>query len=215
LPEQVHGRLVATLMLLVVRMQGCQDCRSPSLRSEIEWEGRLMGAFMYRKTCTHLLFFSTWQICKSRNLTAWAAVSSHKGSILELDPPIYPMKYLLIQFVLDSHSCHSECANSQGAFIPWEGVLGILFELITYLASHKPHFFPQFLLDIFLIYISNTIPKVSPLPYPPTPTSWPWRSPILGNIKFARPRGLSSQWWPTRPTSDTYAARDTISGGTG
>jgi hypothetical protein len=31
-------------------------------------------------------------------------------------------------------------------------------------------------------------------------------------LKFARPRGLSSQWWPTRPSSDTYAARDKSSG---
>jgi hypothetical protein len=34
------------------------------------------------------------------------------------------------------------------------------------------------LLGIFLIYISNAIPKVShtspPLPYPPTPPFWPW-----------------------------------------
>jgi hypothetical protein len=30
-------------------------------------------------------------------------------------------------------------------------------------------------------------------PYPPTPISWPWRSPVLGHIKFAIPRGLSSQ----------------------
>jgi hypothetical protein len=32
-----------------------------------------------------------------------------------------------------------------------------------------------------------------PLPYPPTPTSWPWRSPVLGHIKFASPMGLSFQ----------------------
>jgi hypothetical protein len=51
------------------------------------------------------------------------------------------------------------------------------------------------------------------LPYPPTPTSWPWRSPVLGHIKFARPRGLSSRWWLTRPSSATYAARDMSSGG--
>jgi hypothetical protein len=48
---------------------------------------------------------------------------------------------------------------------------------------------------------------------PPTPTSWPWSSPVLGHIKFARPRGLSSQWWPTRSSSATYAARDTRSRG--
>jgi hypothetical protein len=43
-------------------------------------------------------------------------------------------------------------------------------------------FFP-FLLGIWLIYISNAIPKVPhthppPLPYPPTPPFWPWRSPV-------------------------------------
>jgi hypothetical protein len=43
-----------------------------------------------------------------------------------------------------------------------------------------------FLLRIFLNYISNAIPKVShTLPYPPIPTFWPWRSPVLGHIKFA------------------------------
>jgi hypothetical protein len=39
---------------------------------------------------------------------------------------------------------------------------------------------------------------------PPTPTSWPWCSPLLRHIKFARPMGLSFQWWPPRPSSDTY-----------
>jgi hypothetical protein len=57
----------------------------------------------------------------------------------------------------------------------------------------------NFLLDIFFIYISNAILKVpytlppTLLPYPPTPTSWSWRSPVLEHIKFAIPRGLSSQ----------------------
>jgi hypothetical protein len=54
--------------------------------------------------------------------------------------------------------------------------------------------FKYILLGTFFIYISNAIPKVPhtllpPLPYPPTPTS----SPVLRHIKFARPRGLSSQ----------------------
>jgi hypothetical protein len=51
-----------------------------------------------------------------------------------------------------------------------------------------------------------------PLPYPPTPTFWPWRFPVLRHIKFARPMGLSYHWWPTRPSSDTYTARDRSSG---
>jgi hypothetical protein len=51
-----------------------------------------------------------------------------------------------------------------------------------------------------------------PLPYPPIPTFWPWRSHVLGHIKFANPVGLSFQWWPTRPSFDTYAARVKSSG---
>jgi hypothetical protein len=74
-----------------------------------------------------------------------------------------------------------------------------------------------FLLGTYFIYISNAIPKVPhtlphPLPHPPTPTSWPWRFPVLRQIKFTRPMGLSFHWWRTRPSSDTYAARDTSSG---
>ena len=69
-----------------------------------------------------------------------------------------------------------------------------------------------FLLGIFLIYIFNAIPKVPiptpPIPYPPTPPFWPSSSPVLGHIKFASPMGLSFQWWPTRPSFDTYAAKD-------
>jgi hypothetical protein len=85
----------------------------------------------------------------------------------------------------------------------------------TYILSF---FFSFFLLGIDFIYISNAIPKVPPtlshpLPHPPTSTSWPWCSPVLRQIKFARPMGLSFHRWPIRPSSDTYAARDTSSGG--
>jgi hypothetical protein len=52
----------------------------------------------------------------------------------------------------------------------------------------------------------SPIPSL-PLPYPPIPIFWPWRSPVLGHIKFASPMGLSFQWWPTRSSFDTYAAR--------
>ena len=74
-------------------------------------------------------------------------------------------------------------------------------------------FFLFFLLHIFFNYISNAIPKVPPpLPYPPIPIFWPWHSPVLGHITFAWPMGLSFQWWPTRSSFDTYAARDKRSG---
>ena len=61
--------------------------------------------------------------------------------------------------------------------------------------------------------LSQRSPIPTPLiPYPPTPPFWPWHSPVLGHIKFAWPMGLSLQWWPTRPSFDTYAARDKSSG---
>ena len=86
------------------------------------------------------------------------------------------------------------------------------FYSILKLANWCIIFPPHLLLDIFFIYISNAIPKVPhafpPHFPPPTPTSWPWLSPVVGQIKFARPMGLSFHWWQTRPSSDTYAARD-------
>jgi hypothetical protein len=79
-----------------------------------------------------------------------------------------------------------------------------LFSMHLKVESFMIFFF--FLLDSFFIYISNSILKVPPhtlLPYPTTTTSWPWHSPVLGHIKFARPMSLSSQGWPTRSSSAT------------
>ena len=75
-------------------------------------------------------------------------------------------------------------------------------------------FFQIIFIRYFLHLHFQCYPKSSPcplpqLPYPPTPTSWPWRSPVLRHIKFARPMDLSFHWWRTRPSSDSYAARDT------
>jgi hypothetical protein len=56
------------------------------------------------------------------------------------------------------------------------------------------------------IYISNAIPKV-PHTLPPLPLFGPGVPPTVRHIKFARPMGLSLQWWPTRPSFDTYGAR--------
>jgi hypothetical protein len=56
-------------------------------------------------------------------------------------------------------------------------------------------FFFLFLLDIFFIYISNAILKVSYtlslttlIPNPPIPTSWLCHSPVLGHMIMTRPR---------------------------
>jgi hypothetical protein len=74
--------------------------------------------------------------------------------------------------------------------------------------------FISYFLHLHIQYYPKSPPyPPTPLSYPPTPTSRPWHSPILRHIKFARPAGLSFQWWLTKPSSNTYAARDRSSGG--
>jgi hypothetical protein len=50
--------------------------------------------------------------------------------------------------------------------------------------------------------LSQKSPIPPPLTYPPTPTSWPWRSPVLRHIKlghaFLLPVGISSGYMPRR-----------------
>jgi hypothetical protein len=61
--------------------------------------------------------------------------------------------------------------------------------------KHLSPFLKQILLDTFFIYISDAIlkfpytlpPPCSPI-QSPTPNSWPWHSPVLGHIIFARPK---------------------------
>jgi hypothetical protein len=65
-----------------------------------------------------------------------------------------------------------------------------------------------FLIRYFPLLHFQCYPKSPPyppptIPYPPTPPFWPWRSPVLGHIKFASPMGLSFQRWLTRPSFDT------------
>jgi hypothetical protein len=56
-------------------------------------------------------------------------------------------------------------------------------------------FFIRYFLYIhFKCYLESSLyPPSALLPYPPSPTSWTWHSPLLGHIKFAIPRGLSCQ----------------------
>jgi hypothetical protein len=66
----------------------------------------------------------------------------------------------------------------------------LYFDLLWFLS-----FFIRYFLYIhFKCYPESSLyPPPTLLPYPPTPTSWPWHSSVLGHIKFAIPRGLSSQ----------------------
>jgi hypothetical protein len=81
-------------------------------------------------------------------------------------------------------------------------------------------FYSIFLKFFYYIFSSITFPMLSQKsPIPPPPTSLRTHShyfgpvvPVLGHIKFACPVGLSFQWWPTRPSFDTYAARVKSSG---
>jgi hypothetical protein len=63
-------------------------------------------------------------------------------------------------------------------------------------------FMHSFLLDIFFIYISNAILKV---PY--TLHSWflVLTFPYTGAYNLCKTKGLSSQLWPTRPSSATHS----------
>jgi hypothetical protein len=55
--------------------------------------------------------------------------------------------------------------------------------------THTFIFIRYFLHLHFKCYPKSPLyPTPTLLPYPPTSTSWPWRSPVLGHIKFARPR---------------------------
>jgi hypothetical protein len=81
-------------------------------------------------------------------------------------------------------------------FYFWVFILGCLaiVVVVIVLFSFFPIFIRYFLHLHFKCYLKSPLcPPPTLLPYPPTPTSWPWHSPVLGHIKFARPRGLYSQ----------------------
>jgi hypothetical protein len=94
-------------------------------------------------------------------------------------------------------------------------LLTLIIKQYVYVYSYA--FLVLFFYHIFIGYLFHVhfqcYPKSLPHTPPPTPTSWPWRSPVLRHTKFARLMGLSFHWWLTRPSSDTYAARDTSSRG--
>ena len=90
------------------------------------------------------------------------------------------------------------------------------FDVLVYLSLFFSFVFFQFFITYFsqlhFQFYPKSPPYPPPTPLPTTPTFWPWRSPVLGHIKFASPMGFSFQWWPTRPSFDTYAARVKSSG---
>jgi hypothetical protein len=85
------------------------------------------------------------------------------------------------------------------------------------LAQNRGHttflFFIRYFLHLYLqCYLKSP-------PYPPTTTPLPTHShflalafPYTEAYKVCKTKGLFPQWWPTRPSFDTYAARDMSSG---
>jgi hypothetical protein len=66
--------------------------------------------------------------------------------------------------------------------------------LISVFSSFPLFFIRYFLYIHFKCYPESFLyPPPAVLPYPLTPTSWPWHSPVLEHIKSAIPRSLSSQ----------------------
>jgi hypothetical protein len=92
--------------------------------------------------------------------------------------------------------------------LQWVQVVFFLFVCFVFL-----HFFITYFPQLnFQCYPQSPPhpPRHSPPPH--IPIFWPWRSPVLGHIKFAWPMGLSFHWWPIRLSFDIYAARVKSSG---
>jgi hypothetical protein len=109
----------------------------------------------------------------------------------------YERNMVFMFMILDYFALHD---NLNPIHFPSSDIISFFFMADLEFYYMYFFFFFLFLLDIFFIYISNailkapyTLPTHALLPYPPTPTSWPWCSRVLGLIKFARPRDLSSQ----------------------
>jgi hypothetical protein len=81
----------------------------------------------------------------------------------------------------------------------------IVYLFLKFFTGYFPHLH-------FQCYLKSPPYPPPPLPYPPTPNSLPWHSPVLRYIKFVLPMGPSLHWWPSRPSSDTFAARVKSSG---
>jgi hypothetical protein len=83
-------------------------------------------------------------------------------------------------------------------------------------------FFSLMFSDFFIRYFLHLhfkcypeSPSLCPVPQPTHSHLLALAFPCTGAYNFHKTKGLSSQWWLTRPSSATYAARDTRSEGTG
>jgi hypothetical protein len=163
-----------------------------------------------------------FHIPNKRTYTCWV---SELWNYTKSKKPIKVFYFILFYFIVEisrrvmfsrtENRCFTKSGKLLGVSTLRSEGLGFFFW--TFLVV----FFFRFFFNIFFIrYFPHlhfqcypkSPPSPPPLPYQTTPTFWPWYSPILGHIKFASPVGLSFQWWPIRPSFDTYAARVKSSG---
>jgi hypothetical protein len=119
---------------------------------------------------------------------------------------------ILLQLVVSHHVVAGNWTQKVWKSSPCSWLLSHLSSLVLYNLFFFHFFITYFLQLHFQCYPKSPPPPPPPLPYPPIPIFWPWLSPVLGHIKFSCPMGLSFQWWPTRPSFDTYVARVKSSG---
>jgi hypothetical protein len=141
--------------------------------------------------------------------SSWMAVHLQSD---QYSPGIQPRTFRHLATLLGQHILTKK---RKSGLLTLKVLLAISTTLVSFLhTSLSSFFFIRYFLHLhFKCYPKSSLyhpPAL--LPFLLTPISWPWRSPVLRHIKFARPMGLSAQWWLTRPSSDTHAARDKSSG---
>jgi hypothetical protein len=134
------------------------------------WSSR----YLWRKEFSTGLWYS-----RALMLSYWLKLSL---DILQTESPTMPPPWPPIRIQRD------KTVRSHTTILIW------LLELL----GTGPRFVCLFVFVYFLYLHFKCYPESSLylppalLPNPPTPASWPWCSPVLGHVKFARPRGLSS-----------------------
>jgi hypothetical protein len=152
---------------------GGRDCRIGSGRGQQNkfW----LESLMFRLVSLTLL----WGSCLAAKsglfrFYSLAAMRLSKGRSIDSWEPMSGQH--LLKLPPSPHPCHLEIPSIIIIIIIISII--IMFLKLHFKCYHKSSLYPH---------------PTALLPYPPTPTSWLWHSPVLGHIKFARPRGLFSQ----------------------
>lgn len=131
-----------------------------------------------------------YSISRSSQLSKAIRVFSPPVTCIETSSSVNPNQKVTNLVQVDFYLCLKASShrdvNIQKLYIYFEFLLDILFYL---------YFFYLFFIRYFHLYFkcypeSPLYPSLAMFPNPLTPTIWPWYSPVLGHLKFARPWGL-------------------------